>query len=95
MVVTPSRYTAVMRNQQESVSAWWYVVAGAIMGAGVATLLGSKAYDEEGNETTLISKIFRKIPTGVKVAGGLGALRGAGREAGREIGETVQERFGR
>ena len=81
-----------MRNQEESVSPLWYVVAGAIMGVGVATLLVSTE-DEDGNQTSMFSKLFKKIPTSVKVAGGFGAIRGAGRQAGREISESVEEQI--
>jgi hypothetical protein len=77
-------------KDNNDVSPWLYVLAGTVLGAGVAALIVA-GQDSEDGEPGFISKVLEKIPTRVKVAGGFGAVRGAGSEAGREIKEKFEE----
>jgi hypothetical protein len=82
-----------MRAYREfgTVTPWWYILAGCCLGVALgilsAPLLGYETPKAagEGEEPGLGSKVLAKIPTKVKMAGAVGAVKGAGGEAVREV----------
>lgn len=78
--------------RKESLSGWWYVLSGALIGfafgVAAAPKLGVSAEKSEG----LGSRLFKKIPRRIKVAGAVGAVKGAGGEAYRELKERMIRR---
>ena len=84
-----------------AVSGWWYILGGTLIGTALGLLIAPyaltelRAEEDETQEPGMASKLIKKIPTKVKVAGAVGAVKGAGGEAYREVKEKVAEKSGR
>lgn len=86
----------------DTVSGWVYVALGFVLGAAVgvlaapllrpqALLAGPEAPEDKPG---LVSRAFKKIPTRVKLAGAVGAVKGAGSEAYREVRHRLAQEKG-
>lgn len=84
-----------------AVSGWWYILGGTLIGMALGLLVAPFALTElreqedETQEPGMASKLIKKIPTKVKVAGVVGAVKGAGGEAYDEVKQKVAEKTGR
>lgn len=80
---------------KNSISGFWFFLGGVAFGLLGGVLLSPTIEDyvereeREGRGQGLVSRMFRKIPTRVKAAGAVGAIRGGGKEAYHEAKEAV------
>ncbi len=79
---------------RESSSGWVYGLLGCVTGIGIGIVLAAMA-EQEQRQKGVASRILEKIPRRIKVAGAVGAVKGAGGEAYREIKHKAGETFGR
>jgi gas vesicle protein len=90
--------------QEGSSSLIWLLTGaaiGAVLGvlyaprAGVETRgsFGDLARDAGQRGRSLMGRISDRIPTRVKVAAGLGAVKDGGKEALREVGDEISDRL--
>lgn len=77
----------------ETLSGWWYILTGALIGFGLGVAAAPKlGVTASKSEDTLGSRLLKKIPRRIKVAGAVGAAKGAGGEAYRELKGWLAQR---
>jgi hypothetical protein len=85
----------------DAVSGLWYILGGTLIGMALGLLIAPyaltelRAREDETGTPGLASRLIKKIPRKVKVAGVVGAVKGAGGEAYDEVKEKVAEKTGR
>ena len=87
-----------MRTERRTVTPWWYILGGCLIGAAIGLLAAPLAGYElpkaagEEEKPGLGSRLVAKIPMKVKLAGAVGAVEHAGREAFREMKQKARRR---
>ena len=76
---------------EKTISGWWYVLAGVTIGLALGVLLAWEAEDGEEESSGLGARLLARIPRRVKVAGAVGAVKGAGGEAYREVKRKLED----
>ena len=75
----------MLMNERRTVSPWYYIVGGALIGVAAGIMLAPLVTaPEEAEGPGFGSRILKMIPAKVKVAGVVGGVKGAGKEAYRE-----------